>query len=47
MNNLTSTFLLAGRATLGRLILGSKGGKTEPANCRMLCMIDNRTKSGK
>ena len=24
-----------------------KGGKTEPANCQMLCMLDNRTKSGK
>jgi hypothetical protein len=25
----------------------SKGGKTEATNCRMLCMLDNRTKSGK
>jgi len=25
----------------------SKGGKTEAKNCRMLCMMDNRTKSGK
>lgn len=24
-----------------------KGGKTEPGNCRMLCTLDNRTKSGK
>jgi 5-methylcytosine-specific restriction endonuclease McrA len=24
-----------------------KGGKTEPTNCQMLCMLDNRTKSGK
>lgn len=25
----------------------SKGGKTTPDNCRMLCKMDNRTKSGK
>ncbi len=25
----------------------SKGGKTEPKNCQMLCMLDNRKKSGK
>jgi hypothetical protein len=25
----------------------SKGGKAEATNCRMLCMLDNRTKSGK
>jgi len=25
----------------------SKGGKTEYKNCQMLCMLDNRTKSGK
>lgn len=25
----------------------SKGGKTIPSNCQMLCMTDNRTKSGK
>ncbi|MBV6457317.1 MAG: hypothetical protein HONBIEJF_00425 [Fimbriimonadaceae bacterium] len=25
----------------------NKGGKTEPANCRMLCMLDNRSKGGK
>lgn len=25
----------------------SKGGKTIPENCQMLCMLDNRTKSGK
>jgi hypothetical protein len=25
----------------------NKGGKTEPKNCQMLCMLDNRTKSGK
>ena len=25
----------------------SKGGKTEPGNLQMLCMMDNRTKSGK
>jgi 5-methylcytosine-specific restriction endonuclease McrA len=25
----------------------SKGGKTVPANCAMLCKMDNRTKSGK
>jgi len=25
----------------------SKGGKTVPENCQMLCKIDNRTKSGK
>ncbi len=25
----------------------SKGGKTVPANCQMLCAMDNRTKSGK
>lgn len=25
----------------------SKGGKTELSNCQMLCMMDNRTKSGK
>jgi len=25
----------------------SKGGKTEPANCQMLCQTDNREKSGK
>lgn len=25
----------------------NKGGKTEPGNCQMLCMRDNRTKSGK
>lgn len=24
-----------------------KGGKTAPANCQMLCVLDNRTKSGK
>ena len=24
----------------------SKGGKTTPDNCRMLCKMDNRTKSG-
>ena len=23
-----------------------RGGKTDPENCRMLCMLDNRTKSG-
>ncbi len=25
----------------------SKGGKTTPENCQMLCKMDNRTKSGK
>ena len=25
----------------------SKGGKTEPKNCQMLCRLDNRTKSSK
>ncbi len=25
----------------------SKGGKTVPENCQMLCKMDNRTKSGK
>jgi 5-methylcytosine-specific restriction endonuclease McrA len=25
----------------------SKGGKTTPDNCQMLCKLDNRTKSGK
>jgi hypothetical protein len=25
----------------------SKGGKTVPDNCQMLCKMDNRTKSGK
>lgn len=29
------------------IIPWSKGGKTEPKNCQMLCMMDNRTKSGK
>ncbi len=29
------------------IIPWTKGGKTEPQNCRMLCMMDNRTKSGK
>jgi len=28
------------------IIPWSKGGKTTPDNCRMLCMMDNRTKSG-
>ena len=29
------------------IISWSKGGKTVPENCQMLCMMDNRTKSGK
>lgn len=29
------------------IIPWSKGGKTTPNNCRMLCKMDNRTKSGK
>ncbi len=29
------------------IIPWSKGGKTTPDNCRMLCKMDNRTKSGK
>jgi len=29
------------------IIPWSKGGKTVPENCQMLCMMDNRTKSGK
>ena len=36
-----------GQMEADHIVPWHKGGKTEPANCQMLCMLDNRTKSGK
>ena len=36
-----------GQMEADHIVPWSKGGKTEPKNCQMLCMLDNRTKSGK
>jgi 5-methylcytosine-specific restriction endonuclease McrA len=36
-----------GQMEADHIVPWSKGGKTLPENCRMLCMRDNRTKSGK
>lgn len=36
-----------GQMEADHIIPWHKGGKTEPSNCQMLCMLDNRTKSGK
>ena len=36
-----------GQMEADHIIPWHKGGKTEPGNCQMLCMLDNRTKSGK
>ncbi len=36
-----------GQMEADHIVPWSKGGKTVPENCQMLCMLDNRTKSGK
>ena len=36
-----------GEMEADHIIPWSKGGKTDPENCQMLCQLDNRTKSGK
>lgn len=36
-----------GQMEADHIVPWHKGGKTMPENCQMLCMLDNRTKSGK
>ena len=36
-----------GQMEADHIVPWNKGGKTELSNCQMLCMLDNRTKSGK
>lgn len=36
-----------GQMEADHIVPWNKGGKTVPDNCQMLCMLDNRTKSGK
>jgi 5-methylcytosine-specific restriction endonuclease McrA len=36
-----------GQMEADHMVPWHRGGKTEAENCQMLCVLDNRTKSGK